>query len=66
MISTERIYERKQKGYLNLWSLAAVYGSNSMESGRDCSSVTCDPTILLQAVNNSEVISEKDQLKKTL
>jgi len=25
MISTERIYKRKQKGYLNLWSLAAVY-----------------------------------------
>jgi len=66
MISTERIYERKQKGYLNLWSLAAVYGSNSVGSEKDCASVTWDPTTLLQAVNNSEVISEKDQLKNTL
>jgi hypothetical protein len=40
MISTERIYERKQENYLNLWSLAAVYGSNRVGSGRDCASVT--------------------------
>jgi len=66
MISTERIYERKQKGYLNLWLLAAVYGSNSVGSGRDCASVIWDPIILLQAVNNSEAISEKDQLKNAL